>query len=124
MAEEGCKLEGLGQDILQSDRRCSAFSVEKMPLHGLLGINKGIGIDAPSTVASGGETYCPSLPLVGKGREKDVDPPCEADSGQAGPEDCLPAKEDSNPQRNRKANSQPPQTYGQFCAECGGPINQ
>lgn len=38
--------------------------------------------------------------MVGKGREKGVDPLCEADSGQAGPEECLPAKEDSNPQRN------------------------
>lgn len=27
MAEEGCKLEGLGQDILHLDRRCSALSV-------------------------------------------------------------------------------------------------
>jgi len=34
MAEEGCKLEGLGQDILHSDRRCSALSVGKIPLHG------------------------------------------------------------------------------------------
>lgn len=34
MAEEGCKLEGLGQDILHLDRRCSALSVGKIPLHG------------------------------------------------------------------------------------------
>lgn len=34
MAEEGCKLEGLGQDILHLDRRCSALSAGKIPLHG------------------------------------------------------------------------------------------
>ena len=34
MAEEGCKLEGLGQDIIHLDRRCSALSVGKIPLHG------------------------------------------------------------------------------------------
>lgn len=34
MAEEGCKLEGLFQDILHLDRRCSALSVGKIPLHG------------------------------------------------------------------------------------------
>mgnify|MGYP003361585141 FL=1 len=66
------------------------------------------------------------LSSFGRKRQKKggVDPLCEAGSGQAGPEECLPAKEDSNPQRNIKANSQPPQAYGQFCAECGGPINQ
>jgi len=31
MAEEGCKL---GKDILHLDRRCSALSVGKIPLHG------------------------------------------------------------------------------------------
>ncbi|GMN32793.1 hypothetical protein TIFTF001_056270 [Ficus carica] len=38
MAEEGCKLEGLGQDILHLDRRCSALSVGKIPLHGYSGL--------------------------------------------------------------------------------------
>lgn len=31
MAEEGCKLEGLGQEILDLDRKCSALTVA---LHG------------------------------------------------------------------------------------------
>ncbi|PPS01197.1 hypothetical protein GOBAR_AA19468 [Gossypium barbadense] len=35
MAEEGCKLEGLGQDIIHLDRSCSALSVGKIPLHGV-----------------------------------------------------------------------------------------